>query len=145
MPFRKKKQALSSGEKSLSVQQHCLHPHTALAPQNPAPWKAPLCRTPVSSPSPCGEVVARARTAPGIEDTHPKHLLLQIQTINRTICALWLSLLAAVHPIPGLVLSNVPPHYTLRGTGWCGEQRHRERNIVFEPLGRITSPDKHKK
>lgn len=92
----------------MSVQQHCLHSHTTLAPENVAPWKAPLCRTPVFSPSPFGEVEARAWTAPGTEDTHPKHLLLQIRTINRTICALWLSLLAAVHPIPGLVLSNAP-------------------------------------
>lgn len=96
------------GENSLSVQQRCLHPHTTLAPESVAPWKAPLCRTLVFSPSPCGEVEARARTAPGTEDTHPKLLLLQIRTINRTICALWLSLLAAVHPIPGLVLSNAP-------------------------------------
>ena len=113
MPFRNEKQALSLGEKSLSVQQRCLHPHTALAPESAAPWKAPLCRTPASSPPPCGEVVVRAQTAPGTEDIHPKHLLLQIRTINRAIYALWLSLLAAVHPIPGLVLSNVPPHCTL--------------------------------
>lgn len=133
------------GQNSLSVQQHCLLPPTALAPDGAAPGKALLGRTPVSSLPLCSGALSRARTAPGTADTHPELLLVQIQTINRTICALWLSLLAAVHPIPGLVLSSVPPHCSLWERGWHGQQSSRERNTVFEPLGRITNPDEHKK
>jgi len=141
MTFRDQKRAHSFGEISLSVQQHCLHPCMALAPESSALGKAPLCRTPVSSPSPCGEVVASARTTPGTEDTR---LSLQAEPINRAICALWLSLLAAVTPFLGgcaVMSPHIPPFGEQAGLG----SRGVGKEILSEPLGRTTNLDKHKK
>lgn len=106
MPFRNEKQALSLEKKNPC---QCNSTACILTQVWPPEVLLPLCRTPDCSPAPCGEVVARGGAAPGSEDPHAQPLLWYTGSWNGALCALWLSLLAAEHPNPGLVLGAVPP------------------------------------
>lgn len=101
----------------------------------------PLRRTSGCSPSPCGE---RGGAAPGSSDP-----ILSIcsgaQGAGAGLSALFGSLCwLQSTPILGLC-SVLSPHTAPSGEHTALGARHRVRNIVFEPLGGITNPVRHKK
>lgn len=107
MPCRNEKQALSRGQKSLAVQQHCLRPHreVRILQGKLLFLKEPCIQLHCSDSPWCRGDLCRASALMDRD----------AQTTNRTIRALWLSLLAAVHPTRGLVLLRGSPNITTPG------------------------------